>query len=683
MDCNRDEALRAKAVAERKFYSRDFKSARKFALKAQNLFPSLDGIAQMVATLDVYLASESKSNEESDWYSILSLNPFSDEETVKKQYRKLALQLHPDKNKSIGAEGAFKLISEAWSVLSDKSSKSLYDQKRSASQKRGEHNGYYTASDNRTSGARGRKSTSGGCQSAAAAAAARGPRLDTFWTSCNKCRMQYEYLRVYLNHNLLCPNCHQAFLAVEIGFPNTGANSSFSWSADQSQHNSSSTKHDYSFHKHEGNFDFCNATNSYAQTRKQEKAKAATLHSKNYVVNYGEGGIVSGQERTSSRVGRPPKRTKSIDGDAGRDEIEKRVSGAGKAILPDTEKPNGVSGENVKTRVSSRQSNLKEFAQISFRNMLMEKAKAVIGKKLEEWNVAAAAKLSDKQRSKGKRDEKANDNEKVADEQTRLFGSRTNANQVSTLRSKQIAIDVPDPDFHDFDKDRTERAFEGDQVWATYDNEDGMPRLYAMVQKVISLKPFKIRMSFLNSKTNIELGPINWVASGFSKTCGDFRVGRYEITETINMFSHRVRWEKGRRGVVRIVPKKGDTWALYRNWSSDWNELTPDDVIYKYEMVEVLEDFDEENGVTVTPLVKVAGFKTVFHRHMDPKEIRRIPKEELFRFSHQVPSHLLTGDEGRNAPKGCHELDPAATPVDLLKVITEVEEEVVMANAET
>nr|CAD1836628.1 unnamed protein product [Ananas comosus var. bracteatus] len=210
-----------------------------------------------------------------------------------------------------------------------------------------------------------------------------------------------------------------------------------------------------------------------------------------------------------------------------------------------------------------------------------------------------------------------------------------------------------------------------------------MPRLYAMVQKVISLKPFKIRMSFLNSKTNIELGPINWVASGFSKTCGDFRVGRYEITETINMFSHRVRWEKGRRGVVRIVPKKGDTWALYRNWSSDWNELTPDDVIYKYEMVEVLEDFDEENSVTVTPLVKVAGFKTVFHRHMDPKEIRRIPKEELFRFSHQVPSHLLTGDEGRNAPKGCHELDPAATPVDLLKVITEVEEEVVMANAET
>jgi len=84
----------------------------------------------------------------------------------------------------------------------------------------------------------------------------------------------------------------------------------------------------------------------------------------------------------------------------------------------------------------------------------------------------------------------------------------------------------------------------------------------------------------------------------------------------------------------------------------------------------------------VIPLLKVAGFKAVFHRHMDPKEVRRIPKGELFRFSHQVPSRLLTGEEGNNAPEGCHELDPAATPVDLLKVITEVNEDVVAQAAE-
>ncbi|KAK1319157.1 hypothetical protein QJS10_CPB04g00213 [Acorus calamus] len=91
-------------------------------------------------------------------------------------------------------------------------------------------------------------------------------------------------------------------------------------------------------------------------------------------------------------------------------------------------------------------------------------------------------------------------------------------------------------------------------------------------------------------------------------------------------------------------------------------------------MVEVLEDYNEEQGVSVTPLVKVEGFKTVFHRHLDPKEVKRIPREEMFRFSHQVPSCLLTGEEAHNAPKGCRELDPAATPVELLQVITEAKE---------
>jgi hypothetical protein len=70
--------------------------------------------------------------------------------------------------------------------------------------------------------------------------------------------------------------------------------------------------------------------------------------------------------------------------------------------------------------------------------------------------------------------------------------------------------------------------------------------------------------------------------------------------------------------------------------------------------------------------------KAVFHRHTGPDVVRRIPKEELFRFSHQVPSCLLTGEERNDAPKGCHELDPAATPAHLLEVITDVKEDHVL-----
>ncbi|KAJ6846024.1 uncharacterized protein M6B38_278275 [Iris pallida] len=266
MECNRDEALRAKEIAERKFTTKDVAGAKKFALKAQNLFPELEGISQMIATLDIYLASEVKINGESDWYAILSLNALADDETVKKQYRKLALQLHPDKNKSIGAEGAFKLISEAWSVLSDKSRKMAYDQKRSVkgSQQRESHhrkkhsvpnnsnNGFFDFANNATLKSKSQKSSTASVST-------------TFWTSCNRCKMQYEYLRVYLNHNLLCPNCHEAFLAVETGLPMNGATSNFSWTAPQqkSSKRKSALKNSYDssgFH-HGANQDSYNNSN--------------------------------------------------------------------------------------------------------------------------------------------------------------------------------------------------------------------------------------------------------------------------------------------------------------------------------------------------------------------------------------------------------------------------------------
>jgi hypothetical protein len=247
----------------------------------------------------------------------------------------------------------------------------------------------------------------------------------------------------------------------------------------------------------------------------------------------------------------------------------------------------------------------------------------------------------------------------------------------SSLRNADtsMTITVPDPDFHDFDRDRTEQCFGENQIWAAYDDDDGMPRYYAMIHNVISLDPFKMRISWLNSKTNTEFGPLNWVSSGFSKSCGDLRVGKHEIYTSLNSFSHKVRWAKGTRGVIQIYPKKGDVWALYRNWSPEWNELTANEVIHKYDMVEILEDYSEEFGVTVVPLIKVAGFKTIFHRHLDPEHVRTIPREEMFQFSHHVPSYLLTGQEASNAPRGCRELDPAATPLELLQVITSVEKE--------
>jgi molecular chaperone DnaJ len=67
------------------------------------------------------------SNEKKDYYEILGVSKDSDKEKIKDAYRRLALQYHPDRNKSPGAEEKFKEISEAYAVLSDDEKRKQYD----------------------------------------------------------------------------------------------------------------------------------------------------------------------------------------------------------------------------------------------------------------------------------------------------------------------------------------------------------------------------------------------------------------------------------------------------------------------------------------------------------------------------------------------------------------------------
>ncbi|MCC6998236.1 MAG: molecular chaperone DnaJ [Deltaproteobacteria bacterium] len=62
-----------------------------------------------------------------DYYEILGVGRDADAGTVKKAYRKLALELHPDRNPDKAAEEQFKEASEAYEVLSDPEKRSLYD----------------------------------------------------------------------------------------------------------------------------------------------------------------------------------------------------------------------------------------------------------------------------------------------------------------------------------------------------------------------------------------------------------------------------------------------------------------------------------------------------------------------------------------------------------------------------
>ena len=63
----------------------------------------------------------------SDYYKTLGVDKKASQEEIKKAYRKLARQYHPDTNKDAGAEERFKAISEAYDVLGDPDKRKKYD----------------------------------------------------------------------------------------------------------------------------------------------------------------------------------------------------------------------------------------------------------------------------------------------------------------------------------------------------------------------------------------------------------------------------------------------------------------------------------------------------------------------------------------------------------------------------
>lgn len=65
-----------------------------------------------------------------DYYRVLGISQTASSDQIRRQFKKLALDFHPDRNKSPNAHTFFKEIMEAYEILSDSKKKNIYDEHR-------------------------------------------------------------------------------------------------------------------------------------------------------------------------------------------------------------------------------------------------------------------------------------------------------------------------------------------------------------------------------------------------------------------------------------------------------------------------------------------------------------------------------------------------------------------------
>ncbi|XP_062084612.1 uncharacterized protein LOC133790833 [Humulus lupulus] len=675
MECNKEEAVRAMGLAEKKMHSGDFPGAYKIAQKAQRLFPDLENISQLLAVCEVHCSALVKVGTEKDWYKILQIEQTVDGATIKKQYRKLALLLHPDKNKFAGAEAAFKLIGEANMVLSDQAKRSSYDMKyrvvkRTAPPKPSIHHSNAGASVQQQYGASVNLQNFPRAQYAAQYPYQQTQPV-TFWTCCPFCNVRYQFYKDFVNKLLLCTNCLKNYVAHDMGvqgapsgsvraaFPNQGP------PVVPSQCNNV-------------NFSGKRSPNPFPCPPQMPKAGPPAKPSGQSKMEEKD---IKDAPVTKQQVKMPKSKKSGSSGHTNRKRGRRFVEESSEsrdteAETEDVYKDNVFDSSKLNERQHHRRSS-RQKQNISYKDNFSDDDDFVSPPKRPRVATSSSSSEDDNRKTfvnggitKGDGSHK---------EESKQFEGVPDKDRFSSKRSDAVAMEegleasdsehfpCPDPEFNDFDKDKKKHCFAVNQVWACYDPVDGMPRFYARIKKVIS----EFKITWLESAPEDEIGD-NWVNSELPVACGKYTLGD---TQPVNLtiFSHQMHCMKGgRRGTLFVYPRKGETWALFQNWDINWSSDPKIHFPFHYEYVEILSDYQEDTGVSVAYLGRVKGFVSLFQQIQLHGTVKlQIPPNELYRFSHRIPSFKMTGEEREGVPKGSYEFDPAALPPSFFNVCDE------------
>jgi curved DNA-binding protein CbpA len=621
---NKDEALRAKDLAEDWMSKSDFTTARRIAIKAQKMDATLESVvARMIMVCDVHCAALEKSGDETDWYKILQVEQTADENTIKKQYKKLALHLHPDKNKLPGAESAFKTIGEAQRVLLDKDKRRFHDMRRKPVFRRpapapapapsfqppqqAPTTPFFTQRGFQTNVNVARKRPENQKKPQAQPTGFDG--LASFTTSCAFCHRKYEYQRKLINTLMTCLNCGKQYVAFQETFqpPVQPTFSFFQQSKVPTQEAGKAVE-------------------------KQPESCAKSFFSK-------EGSRAKSSGVSAENINGKRKRKKVV---------ESSDSSCSESSIDCNEVPAGGQDSGSSGAQHSRRS-VRSKQQVSYKE--------------DKEEDAESAEESDF-RKKSHEDQPFT--ETLPNGLNRTKKSKAAKNSSSGSAS-DAEIQCTDPDFSNFEKSREVTCFKAGQTWAIYDDMGGMPRYYAIIRKVIRQPSFMLKIQWLEAEPDDEKANL-WVRKNLPISIGKFKLGGNENIEKTPCFSHMIYFKVGSmKDTVRVYPRIGETWALFKNWDINWSSgrrRSSHEHEYEYEFVEILSEYVEGVAIQVAFLRKIKGFTSVFCRIAPGggSDTIQIPPHELLRFSHSIPSTKLTGKEGNGVPIGSYEFDTAALP---------------------
>ncbi|XP_050380832.1 uncharacterized protein LOC126798052 isoform X2 [Argentina anserina] len=676
MECNKEDAVKAMQISETKMQNKDYIGAMKMAQKAQRLFPDLENITRLLAICEVHCTAENKlGGSEMDWYGILQTQRFDSDAIISKQYKKLALLLHPDKSKGLaGSDSAFKLIVEAKDLLLDKQRRSLYDIKyRTLARPGAPKTTAHQSNIDLTSATKSQNNPQSEVQQ------------NTFWTQCYHCLSKFQYYREFVDRLLRCQRCRKAFHAHEL----------------REGVHSGSFRNDFVNHKERPSHGPSKASQSNGGTEK------------------GDSRFQNGDAafKPASKVGTSADLTGDSNAEMGKQGVETSTSGPVKSkdtgtsrnIKKEREKPTSELGESLKagnTTTSDTRHVVKEKIELTaghrtrrsprnkhnLSSLLDDKDDDFVSppfKRMRKGPLFGAAEKKGSNAAVGGYKTATRDNasvpveehlpnKKIKTEEVKLnvkeasmsdndeSNFRADVSPVANvdITSTPGAIELPDTQFHKFalDEDNLPSLFKVNQIWALYDPADDMPRWYAFVKKVLT-PGFKLEIRWLEANPD-DQGDIDWCVKELPVACGKFKLGDKDELKDHLMFSHQMHYTKGRGShSILLYPRKGETWAIYQNWDIGWSSEPEKHMPYKYEVVEVLTDFVEAVGIGVCYLGKVKGFVSLFQQTEQHGVVMfQVPPHELYRFSHQIPSFKMTGCEGHGVPPGSFELDPASLP---------------------